>query len=113
MPPRTLFFPFGVQRKHYTNERAKRASLLKEKWKIKIKKKEELTFYQKDVDDGISNEIRGGVYRDVKFRDFFLHRKTQFHNILEYFSTNIRKFWSYLGRGVFIVLVPQKLRFGP
>ena len=45
--------------------------LLKEKWKIKIQKKEEFTFYQKDVDDGISNEIRGGVYRDVKFRDFF------------------------------------------
>ena len=37
----------------------------------KNQKKEELTFYQKDVDDGISNEIRGGVYRDVKIRDFF------------------------------------------
>ena len=34
--------------------------LLKEKWKIQIQKKEEFTFYQKDVDDGISNEIRGG-----------------------------------------------------
>ena len=91
MPPRTLFFPFGVQRKHYTNERAKRASLLKEKWKIKIQKKEELTFYQKDVDDGISNEIRGGVYRDVKFRDFFYTVKlssTTFLNIFRLISGN-------------------------
>ena len=45
---------------------AKQFYLLKEKWKIKIKKKEEFTFYQKDVDDGISNEISGGgVFREM------------------------------------------------
>ena len=50
---------------------AKQFYLLKEKWKIKIKKKEEFAFYQKDVDDGISNEIRGGVFREMWKSEIF------------------------------------------
>ena len=45
--------------------------LLKEKWKIKIQKKEEFAFYQKDVDDGISNEIRGVFIEMWKSEIFF------------------------------------------
>ena len=55
----------------------------------------------------------GGVFIEKWNSDIFLHRKIKFHEFLGYFSSNIKKNLVLFRGGVFKVLVPQKLRFGP
>ena len=54
----------------------------------------------------------GGVYRDAKIRYFYYTVKINFTEFWDFFRLISRNFGLILG-GVFKLLVPQKLRFGP